>query len=300
MGAEIDRRALWELVGRQHGVVASTQLRQLGLTPKAIRHRIVAGRLHRIHGGVYAVGRPSLTLYGRWMAAVLSCGAGAVLSHDSAAALWEIRTTQIRGTEVSVGRTRRRPGVIVHRRLLVDREITCHRGIPVVTPALTLVDIAARARRNELEAAINAADRLNLADPEKLRAELGEMGRRPGLRALRQTLDRLTFTLTDSELERRFLPVARSAGLTAPETQCVVNGYRVDFWWPALRLVVETDGLRYHRTPAQQAADRLRDQAHAAAGLTSLRFTHGQVYYQPGRVAATLAAVAGRALGAAP
>jgi very-short-patch-repair endonuclease len=118
-------------------------------------------------------------------------------------------------------------------------------------------------------------------------------GRR-GVAILRDTLDRRTFVLTDSELERRFLPIARRAGLPKPETQMMVNGFRVDFYWPELGLVVETDGLRYHRTPTQQAADRVRDQAHAAAGLTPLRFTHAQIAYEPGQVRETLGAVSGR------
>lgn len=111
---------------------------------------------------------------------------------------------------------------------------------------------------------------------------------------VRDTLDRRTFTLTDSELERLFLPIALRAGLPLPLTQQRVNGFRVDFHWPELGLVVETDGLRYHRTPAQQAKDRLRDQAHAAAGLTPLRFTRAQVRFEPDHVGRTLAAVAER------
>ena len=99
----------------------------------------------------------------------------------------------------------------------------------------------------------------------------------PGAAHLRSTLDHRTFTLTDSQLERRFLPLARKADLPLPETQQWVNGFKVDFYWPDLGLVVETDGLTYHRTPAQQAADRLRDQTHTAAGLTPLRFTRAQV-----------------------
>ena len=97
--------------------------------------------------------------------------------------------------------------------------------------------------------------------------------------------------LTDSALERLFLPLARRAGLPPPSAGQIVNGYKVDFYWPDFGLVVETDGLRYHRTPAQQAKDRLRDQAHATAGLTHLRFTHAQVRYEPGHVQETLAAV---------
>jgi very-short-patch-repair endonuclease len=111
---------------------------------------------------------------------------------------------------------------------------------------------------------------------------------------LREVLDRRTFTLTDSELERRFLPIVRRTGLSLPRTGHHLNGFKVDFYWPDLGLVVETDGLRYHRTPAQQSRDRLRDQAHAAAGLTPLRFTHAQVRYEPRHVQATLEAVARR------
>jgi very-short-patch-repair endonuclease len=119
-------------------------------------------------------------------------------------------------------------------------------------------------------------------------------GGEPGVAILRDTLDRRTFRLTDSELERRFLPLARQAGLPSPLTQQWVNGFRVDFYWPKLRLIVETDGLRYHRTPAQQAEDRLRDQVHAANGFTPLRFTRAQVRYEPGHVRETLAAVVER------
>jgi very-short-patch-repair endonuclease len=118
--------------------------------------------------------------------------------------------------------------------------------------------------------------------------------RQRGLGRLKRILDRRTFTLTDSELERRFRPIARGAGLGRPATQVWLNGHRVDFYWPDLGLVVETDGLRYHRTPAQQAVDRERDHAHTAAGLVPLRFTHGQVRYEPGHVQHTLAAVAAR------
>lgn len=100
--------------------------------------------------------------------------------------------------------------------------------------------------------------------------------------------------LTESELERLFLPIARRAGLSPPEASAIVNGFKVDFFWSELGLVVETDGLRYHRTPAQQARDRLRDQAHIAAGLTPLRFTHAQVRFEPKHVQGTLAKVARR------
>jgi very-short-patch-repair endonuclease/predicted transcriptional regulator of viral defense system len=287
---------LWALAARQHGVVARTQLLESGLSPDAIKHRVTKGRLHPVRRGVYAVGRPRLTRNGTWMAAVLGCGPEAALSHTSAAALWEIRFEEQGPVEVSLpARLRRRQrGIIVHRRVLAPGDVTRRHGIPVTAPACTLLDLASRLGRAQLEAAINEADKRDLIDPGRLRSMLERLANRPGIAALRETLDRQTFALTDSELERRFLPLARRAGLPAPLTRCHVSGFRVDFYWPDLGLVVETDGLRYHRTPAAQARDRLRDQTHAAAGLTPLRFTHAQVEFEPGHVEKTLAAVAAR------
>lgn len=294
-------RWLWALAKRQHGVVTRAQLLELGYRSQSIKHRIATGRLHPVWRGVYAVGRPELTRYGRWSGAVLSCRPEAVLSHGSAAALWEIGTERPGQIEVTVPAPgdRRRPGIVVHRRVtLAAGDVTTHERIPVTTPVCTLVDIAGRLPRDRLEAAINEADKRGLTDPEELRSAIGALRGRPGVAALRETLDRRTFTLTDSELERRFLPIARAAGLPLPQTQRRVNGFKVDFYWPEIGLVVETDGLRYHRTAAQQARDRLRDQAHARAGLTPLRFTHAQVRFEPGQVKATLAAVARRLLAA--
>ena len=205
------------------------------------------------------------------------------------------------GIDVSVPASRcpRRAGVVVHRRQLGPERVTALDGIPLTAPVQTLVDLATCASRIDLEAAVNAADRLDLIDPERLRTELGEHGCERGVAVLRELLDRRTFALTDSQLERRFLPIARAAGLPMPLTQQHLRGARVDFYWPTLGLVVETDGLRYHRTPAQQAADRIRDQAHAAAGLTPLRFTHAQVAFDAAHVRTTLARVA-RRLAATP
>jgi very-short-patch-repair endonuclease len=269
----------------------------MGFSRDAIAHRIAEGRLHPVFRGVYAVGRPELSLFGRWMAAVLACGEGAVLSHACAAALWQIRSDPGRTIDVSVPERARRErlGIRVHRRsALGDDDVTEHRCIPVTTPIATLIDIAATITRDDLEAAINEADKRGLTNPDQLRAALDEVVQRPGTAILKATLDCRTFTLTDSQLERRFLPIARKAGLPKPETQQRVNGFTVDFYWPDLKLVIETDGLTYHRTPAQQARDRVRDQTHAAAGLTPLRFTHAQIAFDADRVTATLAAVARR------
>ncbi len=296
MGDQSLQPTAWELIRRQHGVISRRQLLELGYTSKAIKHRIARGRLCGVARGVYTVRGPELTKHGRWMAAALSCGPGAVLSGESAAALWGIRRWHRGSIEVTVpaGVARCVEGVIVRRRKLAADDVTSRDGIPVTAPVLTLIDLAGRFERDQLEAAINEADKHDLVHPDELRAALDAVGPRAGVASLRNTLDRRTFTLTDSELERRFLPIARMAGLPEPQTGVRLNGFKVDFYWPDLKLVVETDGLRYHRTPAEQAKDRLRDQAHTAADLTQLRFTHEQVVFHREQVKSTLAAVAER------
>jgi Protein of unknown function (DUF559)/Transcriptional regulator, AbiEi antitoxin len=277
------------LAARQHGVISRAQLLALGFSGAEIAHRLANGRLHVLFRGVYAVGRPAVSKLGWWMAATLACGEGAALSDRSAGALWEICSELPDRIEVSVPNDtpRRRPGIVVHRHR--NLETTTERGIPVTTVVATLSALATRLDRAQIERAINEADKRNLITPPALRAAIeGD----PRAAALRRLLDRRTFVLTDSELERLFPPIAAEAGLPPPNTGVPLHGFKTDFFWPDLGLVVETDGLRYHRTPAQQARDRLRDQAHAAAGLTTLRFTHEQIRYHRDHVRKTLAAVA--------
>ena len=228
------------------------------------------------------------------MAVVLACGRGAVLSHSSAAALLGVAGELELTVSVPSGSRARPAGIRVHRVRFEPADVRRHDRIPVTSSIRTLIDLATELDEWRIEAAINAADRLDLVDPETLRAALGQRTGRRGVPALRAVLDRHAFVLTRSELERRFLRVARRAGLPLPETGVRLNGYEVDFFWPGLRLVVETDGQRYHRTAIQQTRDRRRDQAHARAGLYVLRFSHRQVRHAPDEVVATLRDVAGR------
>ncbi len=231
------------------------------------------------------------------MAAILACGPGSVLSHRSAAALWGIGQERRGRIDVSVpfASFNHPPDIRVHRRYgLRPDDLTVESEIPVTAPIRTLLDLAAEVDEPELDRAVNEADRLDLVDPERLREAMGAYRGERGVARLRRLIDRRTFRLTDSELERLFLQLVRRAKLPLPLTGRYVSGFKVDFFWPDLGLVVETDGLRYHRTPAQQARDRARDQAHLAAGLTPLRFTHGQVKFEPEHVRETLATVAAR------
>jgi hypothetical protein len=188
------------------------------------------------------VGGRDVDQLGRWSAAVLACGPDALLSHQSAAALWRIRPPRPGPIEVSVpAEVRRRPGSIrVHRRSglsPIDRGIRL--GISVTSPIRTLVDLCGILEAAQLEAAVNEADKLDLVDPVRLRQALDQMRGQPGAGALKRLLDRPAFRLTDSELERRFLRLVRSARLPQPETGQNVEGFRVDFFWRELGLVVE-------------------------------------------------------------
>jgi hypothetical protein len=230
------------------------------------------------------------------MAAVLACGSGTALAFGSGAAVLEIGHERgVIEVTVPLAKNPHAEGVRVHRTTrLHASDLTSHHGIPVTSPLRTLLDLATYLPHPQLERAINEADKRDLIDPEALRAALDDRAGEPGVRALREMLDRHAFTLTDSQLEQVFVPLARAAGLSPPDSGVHLNGFKVDFFWPDLGLVVETDGLRYHRTPIQQARDRLRDQAHTAAGLTQLRFSHSQIRYEPTHVQKTLAVVARR------
>jgi very-short-patch-repair endonuclease len=280
-------------------VVTRDQLTRLGLSRHGIQHRIARGRLHPVGRGIYAVGRPELSRHGRWMAAVLACGGAgtAALSHSSAAALFKIGTEQVAAIEVSRVSPGpiRVPSIRVHRRpALRDGWFGFYEGIPVTSPVQTLIDLATRHGRPAMERSMNEADKLGLVRTDDLRNALDDHPGEPGVARLRTILDRATFRYTRTELERAFLPLVRQAGLPVPRTSVYVTGHEVDFHFADLGLVVETDGLTYHRTPAQQAKDRKRDQDHSAAGLTPLRFTHAQVKYEPDHVVRILRATAGR------
>lgn len=313
VGERVRSAAAWDLEKRQHGVVTHAQLLELGFSREAIRQRLARGRLHRLMRGVYAVGRPEVGELGHWKAATLACGPHALLSHRSAAALLGIRRPQrfpFVEVVVPAGVCRRYPDIRTYRRApsCADRGAAgsdhaptfLHEGIPmplrwrlvdnipVTGPAVVLVDLASCLPTGQLEAAVNEADHRDLVDPETLRAAIDRLPRRPGLRRLRDLLDAVGLALTTTELERRFRRLATEVGLAKPRTQAHPSRYRVDFLWEELGLVVETDSLRYHRTPFKQATDKRRDNEHALSGFVTLRFSHGQVYYEPAYVRAKL------------
>jgi very-short-patch-repair endonuclease len=254
---------LSELAARQHGVVSVRQLAAMGLDKDAVRTRVADGRLHRLHRAVYAVGHTRLSREGRWMAAVLASGPGAVLSHRSAAALWGIRATAAARIDVTVPRAsgyRSNQSVIVHhpRRAWTQ---TVRDGIPVTTPTQTLIDLSSVLPLPALERALEAAEALRLLDVNGLPPRLAKLAAlvEPRLR---------------SPLEARLLAMCRQRGLPAPRVNVVIEGFEVDFSWPEQRLIVETDGHRHHGTRAAFERDRERDALLTAEGWRVVRITH--------------------------
>jgi Protein of unknown function (DUF559)/Transcriptional regulator, AbiEi antitoxin len=282
------------LAERQHGVVSLPQLQCLGLSARAVRDRVAAGRLTRIHRGVYAVGHGRLTQRGRWMATVLAYGPEAVLSHRSAAALHGIRPNNRRKVDVTVPSpsARARPGIDVHRSTTLQAaDITTIDGIPCTSLARTLLDLAEVVDRRSVERAVGEAEVRRIFDLRAVEDVLSRAIGRRGAPVLQSVLaDYVGPTLTDEELEERFLTLCRAAGLPTPEVNAWITlddgiAYKADFLWREQRLIVETDGRDVHTTRKAFEHDRERDQRLTLAGFTVVRFTWRQIKREPGRVA---------------
>jgi predicted transcriptional regulator of viral defense system len=250
-GQLVPRRLLAVIAAKQGGVIARRQLVALGFSKAEIDHMVAHGRLHVVHRGVYAVGHTAVGTHGRRWAAVLACGESAVLSHASAAAAWGLRPSASAVIDVSVGRggRARRPGIRLHyRRSLSADDVTALDGLPITTPARTVLDLAASGLRGaKLEAVVDVAvhERLDFGDLERLLAS-----RQAGTAALREVVRRYAPGSVDvrSGLEVRFLELCDGGGLPRPAVNVVVCGRVRDFFWADVPLVVEVDSWRWHRS----------------------------------------------------
>ena len=282
---------LASVAGEQWGVLTWRQLMAARVAKSTVRHRVRGGRLHRVHRGVYALIRPdALAPEGRWLAAVLACGAGAALSHTSGGALWTVLDDRgLPEVTVPINGARSVEGIILHRSRNLADHVTTRRGIPVTTLERTIADLADVVPPPVLRRAAQQA--------EFLRARIGPAGDpwrhangRRGAPALRELpLLRARTGMTRSELEHRMLALCRRAGLPAPESNRRIAGVRVDFVWQRERLVVETDGRQAHLTAAAFEEDRRRDVELVIAGWRVARFTWAAIRYEPDRVAERLA-----------
>jgi very-short-patch-repair endonuclease len=285
--------AVAKIAGRQHGVISVRQLREVGLGRNAVTMRVQAGRLHRLHRGVYAVGNPAPSPQGGWMAAVLACGRiaegegldfrrtvlgywNAALSHRCAACLWGMLPGGGKVVDVSVlgdGGKRRRRGIRLHRSLtLSSGHVTLRDGIPVTTPARTIADLRRLAvgpgrfiSAYELRQAIRQANVLGLSTDEEARRERSR-----------------------SDLELDFLHLCHHHRLPTPEANVRIGPHLVDFLWRKWRVVVETDGYGSHRGRAAFQEDRGRDLDLRTRGFEVIRLSEKQVNDEAPQVVAAL------------
>jgi very-short-patch-repair endonuclease len=260
-----------------HGIVTYAQLVECGAKSPAIALRVRSGRLYRLHRGVYSVIPPRLlTAQGRWLAAVLACGPGAVLSHLNAAALWELCRVGNGPVHVTVagenGRKRRR-GIVLHRSsTLLPSHTTVENSIPVTKPARTLADLRRTLPGYRFAPILRRAER-RWPDIGVRNGELEDPAR--------------------TELERRLLALCRRHSLPEPECQVIIGPYTVDFLWPDADLIVEVDGWETHGTRSAFEDDRERDAWLTARGYRVVRFTWRQVTNDGPKVAQTLRAILG-------
>jgi very-short-patch-repair endonuclease len=285
-------RVIFRLAARQHGVVSRAQLLDLGLNRGTIDRRVALGTLERLHRGVYVVG-PLVPPLARLMAAFLACGPAARISHRSAGGLRKLVAVR-RGApiDVTVIRTRARPGLRVHRTsTLHEDEVTVFERIPVTTVARTLLDLAPVLRPRALQRAVARALDRGLTDHDELGRLLDRHGRRPGVPALRELLGGDGPALTRSEAEERALSLAAAAGMERPLTNQRVGDYEVDLLWPEERVIVEVDGYPFHRSRAAFHRDRRRDAVLEAAGYRVLRITWRDLVDEPTAVAVRIARV---------
>ena len=288
----------------QHGVLSLDQARGLGLTPRSVQRRAAAGRLHRIHQGVYSlIPTELLTREGRWMAAVLACGPDAALSHRSAAALHGLRDWG--GVRIDVTVPKRsaleHKGIQLHRSTtLAQQDVMSVNHIPVTTVARTLLDLADVIGRRRLERAFDQSEMLEVFDLLALMDQLERnAGRRKAVGIVRGVLNEhyVGSTLTESEFEEAFLGLVRELGVPQPEVQAWLTlpdglpPVRADFLWRAERIVVETDGRFWHNTRQRFESNAARDQRLVVAGWRPFHVTKRQMKRERYVVAKRLIAV---------
>ena len=279
----------------QYGVVARRQLLERGMGRKAIDGRLQRGRLHGYMRGVYVVGARRIGRRGRWMAAVLAAGEGAVLSHRSAARLWRLMPLAAERVDVtcSPGRVVRREGIVAHESLIADDEWLVEDGIPVTSPFRTIFDLAPMVSRREVERAWHEAEVRQLTDRVSLPMLLERYPGRRGTRVLRELLDSgEPVGISRNEFEEAFLALVDACGLARPRMNADLSlrgrFIEVDALWEGRRFAVELDSRGVHGTKKRFESDRQRDRILVAEGWRTMRITWLQLRDEPDEIAADL------------
>lgn len=282
---------LAELAERQHGIVSRPQLARLGYSGAAIDRAAEGGRLHPLHRGVYAVGHTDLSQEARCLAAVMSCGAGALLSHRSAAWLWGLRGPSPRRVEVTTPtRGKAKSDVWLHHSTILEEpDRAAVDGVPVTAVPRTLLDLAACYRSRQLSGAIERAERLDLLDLGEIDRQLSRSGTHRGKTALRRALEIYRDpAFSRARSERLFLDLVKKARLPRPAINTFVAGHEIDAYWERERFAVEVDGWDAHRTRKAFEEDPVRQEELKLAGIDSLRITARRIEREPEAVAARL------------
>lgn len=275
------------LAARQYGLVTRSQLDEEGVSRHALRRAVLAGRVVQVGKHVYGVpGAPS-----SWersaLAACLDLGPGALLSHRSAAAVWDLGLGRGQAIHVTVPSSRRpRPAsarVAVHRsRTLTDNDATFSGRLPVTTVERTLVDLAAILEAADLGKCAHNALCRRIVTPEQVGAAVDRLGPagRTGIIHLRRVLvPWLSGNGLESVAEGEVWRTIIAAGLPEPVTRYEVTSpdgefvARLDFAWPGRRVALEVDGFRWHANPRSQVEDAVRANRLAALGWIVLRTT---------------------------
>jgi very-short-patch-repair endonuclease len=276
-------KAIARIAGRQDNVIERDQLLGAGLTRSGIGRWLTAGRMQRMHRGVYLIGPAPPTPMAKARAAVLACGEGAVLSHRSAAAVYGLLspTDDVVDVTVVARNPGVRPGIRLHRVAQIPGPdaTTTLTGLPITSVARTICDLAATESANQCEAAFQEALYRRVVTDQGLAAVVKREPKRRGAPVIRALLK--DPHLTRSERERRLLRLIKAAGLPRPVTNVRVHGYLVDVYWPAHQLIVEFDGWGAHGHRLAFERDRKRDQVMVAAGIRVLRVTDRQLTGEP-------------------
>jgi very-short-patch-repair endonuclease len=286
-----DQVIAW-IARRQHGVVARWQLLAAGITRNQIGERLRNGRLHQIHRGVYLVGHEVPPPYAREMAALFACGSTAVLSHVTAASLWNLLPYPAPGDvclTISPERNATRPNLEIHRAKIAPRDIRRRHNLALTSPPRTILDLAASYEERELEHLVADANYRRLASDAELRSQLERNRGKPGAKTLRNILDLVGGPRrTRSPAEQRMLSLLRRSGITGFETNARVHGYEVDFLWRERKLAVEIDGYDAHSGRVAFERDRLKTATLRAHGIAVMPVTGRQVRDDPEGVLARL------------
>lgn len=270
------RLAVADFAEKQHGVAAVQELLALGLSPSAVKRWTADRRLHRVHRGVYAVGRADLTAHGKWLAAVKACGPGAVLSHQSAATLWDLRRSSSSIVHVTTPGRSRRQGLRAHEVRRLDEEDRALRdGVPVTSVARTALDCAEMVAQRELVRLLEQTERLGLFDLNAIELLLDRNPRRRGVKKLREAIAAVHGEppRVNSDWERDLLDFCDDIGVPKPELNVIVEGYEVDALWRDMKLIVELDSWTFHRSRRAFDEDRRKYAVLQLAGYMVLPIT---------------------------